>query len=311
MKKHLEIKLPYKQTIDINNASVHIKRKNGLRTKSLFGSDNLDVTFDLHDIESIKWKKAGFLNGYIQFIRPNVDIAIERDPYSFQFSSKSGEMKKIAEELTEYLKGINPASDTFENLKKKRKENIKRIKERLKQNKAEKVKFTYFDFVDKKVCFDTALLERDTNFKVVDFSDIVGFTPIEHSGGHVSKHHRGSRALVGGMIAGKTGAVIGALTGGKEFDKIAELSIVVHFKDGSDKKLFFVNDEKSDSLLAQNGKKDFDRTSILLTKIMDANKNNVNTASYKDELRELKSLLDEEIITQEEFDEKKKQILGL
>jgi len=44
---------------------------------------------------------------------------------------------------------------------------------------------------------------------------------------------------------------------------------------------------------------------------MDANKNNVNTASYKDELRELKSLLDEEIITQEEFDEKKKQILGL
>lgn len=311
MKKHLEIKLPYKQTIDINNASVHIKRKNGLRTKTLFGSNNLDVTFDLHDIESIKWKRAGISNGYIQFIRPNVDIAIERDPYSFQFSSKSGEMKKIAEELTEYLKGINPASDTFENLKKKRKENIKRIKERLKQNKAEKVGLTYFDFIDKKVCFDTALLEKNVNFKIVNFSDIVGFTPIERNGGHVSKHHRGSRALVGGMIAGGTGAVIGASTGGKEFDKIGELSITVLFKDGSDKKLFFINDEKSDSLLAQQAQSRFDRTSILLTKVVNANKNNINGTSYKDELEELKALLDEGIITQEEFTEKKKQILGL
>lgn len=311
MKKHLEIKLPYKQTIDINNASVHIKRKNGLRTKTLFGSNNLDVTFDLHDIESIKWKRAGISNGYIQFIRPNVDIAIERDPYSFQFSSKSGEMKKIAEELTEYLKGINPASDTFENLKKKRKENIKRIKERLKQNKAEKVGQVYFDFVDKKICFDTALLENNANFKIVNFSDVVSFTPIERNGGHVSKHHRGSRALVGGMLAGGVGAVMGASTGGKEFDKIAELSITILFKDGSDKKVSFIKNEKSDSLLAQQAQRRFDRTSILLTKVVNANKNNINGTSYKDELEDLKTLLDKGIITQEEFAEKKKQILGL
>lgn len=327
MEKHLEIKLPYKQTIDINNASVHIKRKNGLRTKKLFGSNNLDIAFDLHDIESIEWKRAGFLNGYIRFIRPNIDIVAETDPYSFQFNSKSGEMKKLAEELTEYLNRIDSAtynskinldntkktgaSDTFKNPKNEQKENIKRIKDRLKQNKAEKVGLIYFDFIDKKVCFDTAIFEKNVNFKIVNFSDIVSFTPIERNGGHVSKHHRGTRALIGGMIAGGTGAVIGASTGGKEFDKIAELSIIVHFKDGSDKKLFFINDEKSDSLLAQQAQSKFDRTSILLTKVVNANKNNINGTSYKDELEELKALLDEGIITQEEFTEKKKQVLGL
>jgi len=311
MKKHLEIKLPYKQTIDINNASVHITRKSGLRTKTLFGSDNLDVAFDLHDIESIEWKRAGFTNGYIRFVRPNINVITENDPYSFQFSSKSGEMKKLAEELTEYLKRINPASHTFKSPKEKQKENIKRIKDRLKQNKAEKVGQVYFDFVDKKICFDTAFFENNANFKIVNFSDVVSFTPIERNGGHVSKHHRGSRALLGGMLAGGVGAVMGASTGGKEFDKIAELSIIVYFKDGSDKKLFFTSDEKSDSLIAQLEQDRFDRTSVLLTKVMNANKNNINSTSYKDELEDLKILLDKGIITQEEFAEKKKQILGL
>ena len=35
------------------------------------------------------------------------------------------------------------------------------------------------------------------------------------------------------------------------------------------------------------------------------------TNSVADKLRELKSLLDEDIITREEFDQKKKQLLGL
>lgn len=331
MKKHLEISMPFKQIIDINNTSVHIERKAGIRTKGLFGVDNLSVHFDLREIESINWKRAGFLNGYIRFVRPNIKISADNDPYSFQFNSKSGEMKKLAEELTEYLNEIGPATsnlktnldntrnqlkntdvpNTSRDAKKEQKEYIKKTKEKFKQHKAEKVGLIYFDFIDKKICFDTAVFEKNVNFKVIDFSDVVSFTPIERNGGHVSKHHRGTRALVGGMIAGGTGAVIGASTGGKEFDKIAELSIVVHFKDGSDKKIFFINDEKSDSLLAQQAQSKFDRTSILLTKVVNANKNNINGSSYKNELEELKTLLDEGIITQEEFTAKKKQILGL
>lgn len=243
---------------------------------------------------SIKWAEKRSINELTQLIELGQKIDVKKE------NNNSVDKNDLSNKVNHIKRA-----------KKKQKENIKRIKERLKQNKAEKVGLIYFDFIDKKICFDTAVFEKNVNFKVVDFSDVVSFTPIERNGGYVSKHHRGTRALVGGMIAGGTGAVIGASTGGKEFDKIAELSIVVHFKDGSDKKIFFINDEKSDSLLAQQAQSKFDRTSILLTKVVNANKNNINGSSYKNELEELKTLLDEGIITQEEFTAKKKQILGL
>lgn len=169
------------------------------------------------------------------------------------------------------------------------------------------------DFVDEMIYFEKTLF---TDFREISFDDVVSFTPIER-GKHESKHHRGARGLVGGVLAGGVGAVIGASTGGKDYDILSELSILIILKNGDNYKLKYLNTEtKADSWTSKLARSDFENGISILSNIVA--KNN-STAKYENtvvnsgslEIRELKSLLDDGIITQSEFDMKKKQILGL
>ena len=190
------------------------------------------------------------------------------------------------------------------------------------------------DFKDKKVLFDKEFL---VDPKTVPFKDIVSYTPT--TGGHsVSKHHRGARGIAGGLIAGPVGAVVAASTGGKDYDVINDAHITVSFKDGTTRTLKYVNaDYKSDSLLLKSLMNDYNTGISILEAIIATNQQDMSsitdsanandqpdvsmTASDTkptsnqtidaDELIKLKSLVDDGVITQADFDAKKKQILGL
>lgn len=114
------------------------------------------------------------------------------------------------------------------------------------------------------------------------------------------------RAVVGGILAGGTGAVVGAMTAKSHASSqtIEHQAATVYIKlKGTDTPLFivFLNlgmaHQAHDSLIDAMGAKIESDTAA--------------EVSNADELRKFKSLLDDEIITQEEFDAKKKQLLDL
>ena len=119
-------------------------------------------------------------------------------------------------------------------------------------------------------------------------------------------------ALVGGLLFGGVGAVIGSQIG---TDITSETETV-------DDRFIFIRSEKlpKDVILAIG--EDVDDLLIDLRKAIPEKEytseggfshqeNNTSKKTYSQELRELKDLFDDGIISQEEFDAKKKQLLGL
>ncbi|WKF70506.1 SHOCT domain-containing protein [Pediococcus pentosaceus] len=173
----------------------------------------------------------------------------------------------------------------------------------------------WVDNVSKKVYLKKSSFQKA---KLLDFKSILSYTPIE-KGSHVSKHHRITRGIVGNVIAGGIGAGIGAATGGKEFDKIDELSIIINLADGSNHKIKFITGLKSDGLMAKTlSKRYYEVRSVLDSIIAENNTQKVTkddnfepklTDSKVEELTHLKRLLDLDVITQTEFNKRKDEIL--
>ena len=137
---------------------------------------------------------------------------------------------------------------------------------------------------------------------------------------HQNNGHPIARAIVGGMLFGTAGAVVGAVTSHKTFETrvrtkgTPEVSVFTRETDGRLKKRTYYC---SDSAQAKRFEESF-RQIIDFTDYTDVkNKKESDTASspasqtdYSD-LIKLKELLDAGVLTQEEFDAKKKQILNL
>lgn len=123
-----------------------------------------------------------------------------------------------------------------------------------------------------------------------------------------------SRAIAGGLLAGGAAAIVGALTAQ---EKVTSLSLIVSQDD--------LQRPRITMDLIVNGVGDIQRatafandvTSSFNVIIKQCVREEKATAAISDgsgvveQLKSLKSLLDEGIITQEEFDAKKKQLLGL
>lgn len=182
-----------------------------------------------------------------------------------------------------------------------------------KENNAQKFGRYYFDPQSETIFKDRSLLNKD--FKTYHFSDIVSYTPIEQ-GHSKTKKHGITRAVVGGVLAGGAGAVVGALTGGKNYDYIDELGVTISFKDKETVELLMISSQ-TDKSFAGGYYDDFHKVCGVLDTAI--NKNNKQfqhsltqeKLSSADEIAKFKKLLDDGTITQEEFDAKKKQLLGL
>ncbi|WP_143787313.1 SHOCT domain-containing protein, partial [Oenococcus oeni] len=132
----------------------------------------------------------------------------------------------------------------------------------------------------------------------------------------IKKHHGITRAVVGGALTGGTGAVVGAVTGGKQFSVVNKLAIQIFFKNNKDYQELFINKKmKTDSSQYKKIQEDFNRLSSKLDMIISTNSTadikSPSSSNNPDDLIKFKSLLDQGMITQEEFEAKKKEILGL
>lgn len=200
-------------------------------------------------------------------------------------------------------------------------EEYERILATFKQNEALKAGRYYFDPQQEQIL--SAKTFVDDNYVVYDFSDIVSYTPIEE-GYNKTKKHGITRAVVGGAIAGGAGAIVGAVTGGKNFEYIKKLGVIITFNNNENIELIFMKGEaKKGGFVANAYYKDFRKVCGILDGVLTKNNNQqlqmmqqetINSSdsfSAADEIAKFKSLLDDGVITQAEFDAKKQQLLDL
>lgn len=128
----------------------------------------------------------------------------------------------------------------------------------------------------------------------------------------ISSEHKDSslmRGIIGGVIAGGTGAIIGSLTAPSETNSHSVENQTMYVN------IFVVSEEDPISLSCPN-ELVADTLQRSLAKMMEiqttqSSSETPTTSSITEEIRNYKKLLDDGIITQEDFDLKKKQLLGL
>lgn len=178
--------------------------------------------------------------------------------------------------------------------------------------------FVEFDDTQKKWVILSGLFGKRDKSTVYNYSDIVDFELLE-DGESISQGGLG-RALVGGALFGGVGAIVGGVTGKRKNKATCNsLKIKVTLNDINNPVVYitFLNTQtKKDGFVYKNLFKEAHECLSVLQLICDNqsdSQNIINVAgnSAADEIKKFKSLLDEGIITQEEFDAKKKELLKL
>ncbi len=180
-------------------------------------------------------------------------------------------------------------------------------------------KYIEFDDKQEKWLVLSAILGRRNNSKVYNYSDIVDFELLE-DGESVASGGLG-RALVGGALFGGAGAVVGAVTGKKKAKGVCtslKLKITVNdFNNPAVYINFITASTKKNSFLYKTVMDDAQECLSTFQLICERQKEEKaeevshNTVSAADEIKKFKELLDAGILSQEEFDAKKKELLGL
>ncbi len=160
--------------------------------------------------------------------------------------------------------------------------------------------------------------------KILKYSDIESYEVVEN-GNSVVKGTAG-KALIGGAFFGLGGILIGSSMDRKILEKCNSLKLIIRINDFDSPEIIvtYIDNVKYDKtgFLYKNMKKNIQSVCSMLEfvinnktienqDIVQENNQVTNTNSIKDQVKELKEMLDDGLITQEEFDQKKKQILGL
>jgi len=110
---------------------------------------------------------------------------------------------------------------------------------------------------------------------------------------------------------------------GRNYNEVSKVGVTVYFTDGQSMQLSLISSKtKANSWVAHDAQKRIDELSVLLDRIIEANHDQqpildtvqatpINSASAADEIKKFKDLLDAGVITQDEFDKKKTQLLDL
>lgn len=154
--------------------------------------------------------------------------------------------------------------------------------------------------------------------RVFDYSDIVDFELLE-DGESVASGGLG-RALAGGALFGGVGAIVGGVTGkrrSKEFCGSLKLKVTINDINNPVIYVSFIDSKTKKAgsfykIISESAQECLSTFQLICDKQKEGNKENDYLApSPMDDIREFKKLLDEGIITQEDFDAKKKELLGL
>lgn len=249
-----------------------------------------------------------------------------KDPISIMQTLKLSQMStsKVLDQLNSYHespsiaenKADNTVTDSKELISKNFDDQIKVPNDEFDINRAVDVGGLAADFTSRIVMTSLSGFFT-TNQQLYYFKDITGYKPTIE-GREVKKHHGIARAATGGILFGGAGAIVGAMTGGKRFDVVSKISITVFLSNGDTFGATMLSDEKkADSLMVKGAQQQLDQWCNLLDRIINDNQiqpSQQNTSaqlSDADEIRKYKSLLDDGIISQEEFDKKKNELLGM
>lgn len=176
----------------------------------------------------------------------------------------------------------------------------------------------YISAKDRKILIDKTLF---TEAKFVKANEIVSYR-VNEKGHNEHKRHVVTRAATGAIIAGSVGAILGGTTGGKNNESIDHLGLIINLLDGSNFEIVYISGKtKSNGIVSKAAYKNLnDTVSILDSWIAQKEPENKAksvaeekeiTDDIPDEIRKYKKLADDGIITNDEFEAKKKQLLGL
>jgi hypothetical protein len=146
--------------------------------------------------------------------------------------------------------------------------------------------------------------------QVISFDRIVGSEFVEN--GEVVKKGWLGRSIVGGTIAGGAGAVIGAMTRGSN-STVSSLNLKIITDDAINPlyelPFITIQTDRNSSTYERMYKiaEELYATIVSIEKTKSPSESKIDTVT---ELKRYKELLDEGIITQEEFEEKKKALLN-
>lgn len=155
---------------------------------------------------------------------------------------------------------------------------------------------------------------KKVNPKIYSFDDIVGYELLEN-GDSITKGGLG-RAVAGGVLLGGVGAVVGGTTGKRTTKTtVNSLKIKITVNDTSNPSAYInliTTPTKANSFIYKAAYSSAQEILSMLAIITQNTKNdNQNsTVSVADELIKLKSLLDNGVLTQEEFINEKNKILN-
>ena len=158
------------------------------------------------------------------------------------------------------------------------------------------------------------------NLAIINFNELVSYEVIE-DGEQLSSGGLG-RAAVGGVLFGGVGAIVGGITGGKKTKSTCDKLFIKLTLDSIDNPVLYIKfielSMKKKNFMYKEALKAAEECTSLLELILRDNENNkntnvepVNSNGSLDELQKLKELLDIGVINQDDYDAKKKQILGI
>ena len=183
--------------------------------------------------------------------------------------------------------------------------------------------FIEFDEINKRWLIPDGFMGGKKNPRIYNFDDVIEYELLEDVD-TITKGGLG-RALAGGILFGGVGAIVGGVTGGKKSKSVINslrIKITVNdiqnpaiyinlisVKTKSDSFIYKAHYNYAQEILSVFSLIQKQNESIQIAASTEEHKD--KTVSPADEILKYKALLDEGVLTQEEFEAKKKQLLSL
>ncbi|MBQ2718263.1 MAG: SHOCT domain-containing protein [Clostridia bacterium] len=159
--------------------------------------------------------------------------------------------------------------------------------------------------------------------KTYKFSDLINYEVYEN--GHSKVKGRAGSALIGGAFFGLGGLIVGSSMSRNIDEKCNQLKLIIRLNDIDNPQIVINYIDNADldksSKSYRNMKENLQSVCSMLEYMLNEKTleqsyvikqgNQPTVKSNKEQLQELKEMLDDGLITQEDFEQKKKQILGL
>lgn len=175
--------------------------------------------------------------------------------------------------------------------------------------------YIHLDENSKLIAFPTTY-GKGENAPIYAYNEIIGCDVLE-DGESISKGGLG-RAVAGGLLFGGVGAIVGGVTGSKKTKQIIKsMKVKITVRNIANPTVYIpliITETKSSSFVYSTAKSNAEQIVSLINVILDNQQNiqePVKEISNADEIRKYKELADEGIITLEEFENKKKELLNL